>query len=99
MPLATYTGILSCVKSTVPFGTASALTHCSSTTPCRDPYTLGQLIRFWESTRLRRDDALAFLLFRYTDHDRKSVASVSGLSPGHLRRTITRPVSYYALFK
>ena len=25
-------------------------------------------------------------------------ASVSGLSPGNLRRTITRPVSYYALF-
>ena len=26
-------------------------------------------------------------------------ASVSRFSPGHLRRTITRPVSYYALFK
>ena len=26
-------------------------------------------------------------------------ASVSGFSPGNLRRTITRPVSYYALFK
>ena len=26
-------------------------------------------------------------------------ASVLRLSPGHLRRTITRPVSYYALFK
>ena len=26
-------------------------------------------------------------------------ASVSCFSPGHLRRTITRPVSYYALFK
>ena len=30
---------------------------------------------------------------------RASIASVSRLSPGHLRRTITRPVSYYALFK
>ena len=27
------------------------------------------------------------------------IASVSRLSPGHFRRTITRPVSYYALFK
>ena len=27
------------------------------------------------------------------------IASASRLSPGHLRRTITRPVSYYALFK
>ena len=27
------------------------------------------------------------------------IASVSRLSPGHLRRTTTRPVSYYALFK
>ena len=26
-------------------------------------------------------------------------ASVSGFSPGNLRRTITRPVSYYALFE
>ena len=30
---------------------------------------------------------------------RASIASVSRLSPGHLRRTTTRPVSYYALFK
>ena len=29
----------------------------------------------------------------------KSAASVARLSPGHFRRTITRPVSYYALFK
>ena len=27
------------------------------------------------------------------------IASVSRLSPGHFRRTITRPVSYYALFE
>ena len=59
MPLATHTGILSCLQSTVPFGTASARKHCSSTTHRCDPYTLGQLIRFWESTRLRRDDVLA----------------------------------------
>ena len=26
-------------------------------------------------------------------------ASVVGFSPGHFRRTITRPVSYYALFE
>ena len=30
---------------------------------------------------------------------RASIASVSRLSPGHFRRTTTRPVSYYALFK
>ena len=30
---------------------------------------------------------------------RVSYASVSGFSPGHFRRTITRPVSYYALFE
>ena len=30
---------------------------------------------------------------------RASIASVSRLSPGHLRRWITRPVSYYALFE
>ena len=29
----------------------------------------------------------------------KSEASVACFSPGHLRRTITRPVSYYALFE
>ena len=29
----------------------------------------------------------------------QSAASVSCFSPGHLRRTTTRPVSYYALFK
>ena len=28
-----------------------------------------------------------------------SIASVSRFSPGHFRRTTTRPVSYYALFK
>ena len=30
---------------------------------------------------------------------RASIASVSRFSPGHFRRTTTRPVSYYALFK
>ena len=59
MPLATHTGILSCLQSTVPSGTASARKHCSSTTHRCDPYTLCQLIRFLASTRLRRDDALA----------------------------------------
>ena len=29
---------------------------------------------------------------------REPVASVTCFSPGHLRRMITRPVSYYALF-
>ena len=29
----------------------------------------------------------------------ESAASVTCFSPGHLRRTTTRPVSYYALFK
>ena len=29
----------------------------------------------------------------------KSAASVARLSPGHFRRTTTRPVSYYALFE
>ena len=32
-------------------------------------------------------------------HSREPEASVSRFSPGHLRRTITRPVSYYALFE
>ena len=65
MPLATHTGILSCVQSTVPLGTASA------------QHTL--------------------LLYRASLD--APIASVSRLSPGHLRRTTTRPVSYYALFK
>ena len=30
---------------------------------------------------------------------KQPAASVTRLSPGHLRRTTTRPVSYYALFK
>ena len=30
---------------------------------------------------------------------RASIASVSYFSPGYLRRKISRPVSYYALFK
>ena len=34
-----------------------------------------------------------------TTRFRASIASVSRLSPGHFRRTTTRPVSYYALFK
>ena len=33
------------------------------------------------------------------DCNRQSAASVLCFSPGHLRRTTTRPVSYYALFK
>ena len=33
------------------------------------------------------------------NHSTAPIASVSRLSPGHFRRTITRPVSYYALFK
>ena len=33
------------------------------------------------------------------DHNRQPAASVARLSPGHFRRTTTRPVSYYALFK
>ena len=65
MPLATHTGILSCVQSTAPLDAASA------------QYTL--------------------LLYRASFD--APIASVSRLSPGHLRRTITRPVSYYALFK
>ena len=32
-------------------------------------------------------------------HNRESDASVTCFSPGHLRRTTTRPVSYYALFQ
>ena len=34
-----------------------------------------------------------------TDALAHPAASVLRFSPGHLRRTITRPVSYYALFK
>ena len=62
--LVTHTGILSTVQSTVPLGTASARTLCSSTAHLREPE-----------------------------------ASVVCFRPGHLRRTITRPVSYYALFE
>ena len=32
-------------------------------------------------------------------HHNDAVASVVGFSPGNLRRRITRPVSYYALFE
>ena len=52
----------------------------------------------------------AFALYPYKGHllafgqgfrdcNRQSAASVLRFSPGHLRRTTTRPVSYYALFK
>ena len=64
MPLATHTGILSCMQSTSPLGLASA------------PHTL---LLYHALSRIHR--------FGVT------------FSPGHLRRTITRPVSYYALFK
>ena len=37
----------------------------------------------------------AMLLYRSLD----PIASASRFSPGHLRRSTTRPVSYYALFK
>ncbi len=35
----------------------------------------------------------------FGNHGGGSAASVACFSPGHLRRTTTRPVSYYALFK
>ena len=46
--------------------------------------------RFLSLTPLHHHDCI--------DDDRNSKASVSGLAPLHLRRTSTRPVSYYALF-
>ena len=45
---------------------------------------------------------LSVLLLRYTMLLYRSldpIASASRFSPGHLRRSTTRPVSYYALFK
>ena len=62
--LATHSGILSSIQSTLPFDHASSRMHCSSTNVLR-----------------------------------RSKASVLGFSPGNLRRRITRPVSYYALFE
>ena len=35
----------------------------------------------------------------YPDCKQSAIASVPCLSPGHLRRSVSRPVSYYALFK
>ena len=65
------------------------------------PIPLVSLFAFGNLPASLRSGGMMSLRFavRYTDHSGRSVASVSGLSPGHLRRTITRPVSYYALFK
>ena len=35
----------------------------------------------------------------YPDCKQSAIASVPCLSPGHFRRSVSRPVSYYALFK
>ena len=35
----------------------------------------------------------------YPDCKQSAIASVPCLSPGHLRRSVSRPVSYYALFE
>ena len=43
-----------------------------------------------------------FFLIRtlpYPSHSCDAIASVPCLSPGHFRRSVSRPVSYYALFK
>ena len=63
--LATHTGILSCIASTDPSGSASAAIQRSSTNVIANIPKLR-----WQV-----------------------------LAPLYLRRTITRPVSYYALFK
>ena len=44
-------------------------------------------------------DVFASRLPEHTVNTWESEASVACFSPGHLRRTITRPVSYYALFE
>jgi hypothetical protein len=62
LPLVTHANILSSIKSTAPYDTASTLIECSPT------------------------------IFR-------SIASVIRFSPGHFRRKVPGPVSYYALFK
>ena len=49
--------------------------------------------------RSSSDTASASARCSSTEHLRVPEASVVCFSPGHLRRTITRPVSYYALFE
>jgi hypothetical protein len=115
MPLATHTGILASVQSTCPPGHASARTQCSSTTRgcelrllCFPLWLSGNPLRPHHplaSERLppltRKNPRLQQSLPSQKNrvHNRESDASVTCFSPGHLRRTTTRPVSYYALFQ
>ena len=56
--------------------------------------------RFWEFTRLASQSRIVLpSTSEFRDRNSASIASVSRFSPGHFRRTTTRPVSYYALFK
>ena len=68
--------------------------------------TFGAISSLRESTRARYTrtplfplPARARKISDCRNHSSQSAASVTCFSPGHLRRTTTRPVSYYALFK
>ena len=84
--LATYSGILTCVKSTPAYANASPLTQRSPTTHvCRTPSASSACLRP--------------LPLRAVFNKHESQASVYCLAPLNFRRRTTRPVSYYALFE
>ena len=68
--------------------------------------TFGAIFCLSESARARLSRTPLFSppppareMSKYRNHCSESAASVACFSPGHLRRTTTRPVSYYALFQ
>jgi hypothetical protein len=105
----TYTGILTCMLSSAPYGTPSQYiqrspTRASPSLQLRDGGLAGDHLAGILDCSLKRR-------FRHTCPTAKpylhkgavkamqAIASVACLAPLHFRRRVTRPVSYYALFQ
>ena len=106
------TGISTCFPSTTPFGLALGpdLPRADQLYPGNLRYSAVRILTLLSLlipafSLLHRPPVLPVRLLpmHYAPlpltHSHEPVASVPRFSPGHLRRTITRPVSYYALFK
>ena len=107
MHLVTHTGILSTVQSTAPHGTASARTLCSSTARVHEhhPHVFYPLVKhlanfFFQPQAVEiRESVSLFFHMNPVFMNPSPKLRWCVLAPLHLRRTITRPVSYYALFE
>ena len=104
----THTGILSTASSTAPHGTASANALCSSTAQVHEHHShvfyplknhLANFSFLPLFVEIRKSVPSFSLPHERSVHEPEPEASVVCFSPDYLRRTITRPVSYYALFE